>query len=257
MIDGRLKFETELSDKISETAHRIRSRELDWGRLPYSLGMLHAVWQAKLCGHRRITVAELGVASGNGLRSMCNAAAWYRDNYDIDIKVVGFDSGRGLAGPQGYRDHPEMWDQGYFCGEEEEIRSWLPSSAELIIGDVRDTMPGYARDFDSSAPLAYVSIDVDYYTSTVSSFPLFEMAPENYLPAMPLHVDDAHTIITYSPWTGESLALQEFNDTHEMRKFQHKEPIWRIENFYVFHVLDHPFRSGEIKPPYHINCSPI
>lgn len=257
MTNQQIPFESDLSDRVVKIAKKIRDGTLNWGKINYSLGMLHSVWQATLCGYDRITVVELGVAHGNGLRALSTAAQWYQDQFDIKIDIVGFDTGQGLLKPQGYRDHPEMWDEGYFSGDEREIRQWLPANARLILGDVKDTIPEYVKTFDGSAPLAYVSIDVDYYSSTVSAFPLFEMQAKNYLPAMPVHVDDAHTIITFCPWAGESLALREFNDSYDLRKFEHKEAIWRIENFYVFHVLDHPFRSGEIRPPYRIDCSPI
>ena len=257
MIDQMSSFESDLTDRIRVVAKKIRKGDLNWGKLNYSLGMLHSVWQAILCGHDRITVAELGVAHGNGLRALINAAKWYQENFNIQIDIVGFDSGQGLLKPHGYRDHPEMWDEGYFSGDEDEIRQWLPDNARLIIGDIKYTVPEYVKTFDISAPLAYVSIDVDYYSSTVSAFPLFEMPAANYVPAMPVHVDDAHTIITFCPWAGESLALREFNDSHDLRKFEQKEAIWRIENFYVFHVLDHPFRTGEVRPPYRIDCSPF
>ena len=257
MTDQMSSFESNLTDRVRSIAKKIRQTELDWGKINYSLGMLHSVWQATLCGYDRITVVELGVAHGNGLRALSTAAKWYQEQFEIEINIVGFDTGRGLFDPQSYRDHPEMWDEGYFSGDEEAIRQWLPENTQLVIGDIKDTMPEYVKNFDGSAPLAYVSIDVDYYSSTVSAFPLFEMPAENYLPAMPVHVDDAHTIITFCPWAGESLALREFNESHDLRKFEQKEGIWRIENFYVFHVLDHPFRSGEIRPPYRIDCSPI
>lgn len=248
---------SELSDKIANAASQIRYKNMDWGRRVYALDMLQAVWQSKLAGYDQITVIELGVANGHGLRSLCDASAWYQEQFDIGISVVGFDSGQGLYSPIDYRDHPEMWDSGDYAGSEQRIREWLPKNADLIIGDVKDTIPAFVGKFTDSAPLAFVSLDLDYYSSTVSCFPLFEMPAKNYLPAMPVHVDDAHNIITYSPWTGVSLAINEFNDTHNMRKFEYKEPHWRIDNFYVFHVLDHPFRTGEIKPPHRIDCVPL
>lgn len=252
-----LDYRKNLDLKIKDVASKIRGGSLGWGRFAYDMGLLHAVWQAGLLKLTNITAVELGVASGDGLLSMCQAAQWYSENFDLEIKITGFDTGQGLPLPMGYRDHPETWNFQQFAGDPEELRTKLPDFAELIVGDVKDTIPSYAKNFDSQSTLAFVSVDLDFYSSTVSSFPLFEMAPEKYLPAMPVHIDDMNIDIIYNPWAGESLAINEFNQTHPLRKFQEKNAIWRIENFHAFHVLDHPYRTGEKTPPFPISCYPI
>jgi hypothetical protein len=79
--------------------------------------------------------------------------------------------------------------------------------------------------------------------------PLFEMSAENYLPALPVYVDNINTILSYNQWCGEALALAEFNQSHNHRKFVENHRSWGIDNLYTFHVFDHPFRLGLKTPP--------
>jgi hypothetical protein len=233
---------------IIDIAKQIRAGTLNLGRQNYSLSLAHAVLQAQYCHYNKITAIEFGVAHGSGLRELCQAAAYYREHCGIEIEVYGFDNAVGLP-PQehGYKDHPEVWRQGAFSmGDPESIRANLPSWAKLIIGDVANTVPDFMATFaDTGSKLGFVSIDVDYYSSTVPCLKIFEMAPDLYLPATPVYVDDMNCLITYNEWCGEALAIKEFNDAHELRKIDAK-PNFGIVNFHVLHVLDHPIRTGAV-----------
>jgi hypothetical protein len=232
---------------VQEIAKRIRDGSLDIGRLQYSLSLAHAVLQAQHCSYNKITAIEFGVASGGGLFELCRAATYFKEHCDIEIEVYGFDSAIGLP-PQipGYKDHPEIWKQGnYPMGNPDAIRSQLPNWAHLIIGNITDTITEFTDTFtNTNSKIGFVSIDVDYYSSTVPCLKIFEMSPELYLPAVPMYVDDMNWLITYNEWCGEALAIKEFNQTHEMRKIDAK-PNFQINNFHVCHVLDHPIRTGQ------------
>jgi len=71
-------------------------------------------------------------------------------------------------------------------------------------------------------------------------------SPKKYLPSVPIYVDDADLLLTVSEWTGERLAINEFNKESESRKIEKKNV--RYSRMYVCHVLDHPVRTGEMKP---------
>ena len=233
--------------QVIDIARQIRSGALNLGRRNYSLSLAHAVLQAQHCQYNKITAIEFGVAHGNGLRELCQAAAYFRQNCDIEIEVYGFDNATGLP-PQthGYKDHPEIWSGGAFnMGNPDAIRAQLPPWAHLIIGDVADTVAEFTETFaNTRSKVGFVSIDVDYYSSTVPCLKIFDMDPTLYLPAVPMYVDDMNWLITYNEWCGEALAIKEFNQTHELRKIDAK-PNFKIENFHVCHVLDHPVRTGE------------
>jgi hypothetical protein len=237
----------ELANMFRDIGAKIRHKQIDIGRPQYASSLGHGVIQAIHCGYDKIVAVELGVGQGQGLLELCKAAEYYRGEFEIDIQVFGFDNATGLPPFVGYKDHPEIWQAGQFkMANPDAIRSKLPEFGHLLIGDIGETV----QDFETTiygARLAFVSLDMDYYSSTVRAMPLFEMNPQSYVPALPVYVDDVDVLISYNPWCGAEVALQEFNETHEFRKFQ-KRPNYGIHNFYVCHILDHPVRTGKISP---------
>jgi hypothetical protein len=140
----------------------------------------------------------------------------------------------------------EIWNTGEFKPPDvNAIRNNLPSWAHLLVGDTLSTIPEFTEKFVDSK-IAFVSLDLDYYSSTVSALKLFEMQPDHYVPAVPVYVDDVDDLISYNEWCGEAAAINEFNQAHEFRKISQKYNF-NIQRFHVCHVLDHPVRTGEIK----------
>ena len=240
-----------LMDQFKNVAQRAKNMEL--GRIVYSLPMIHAVQQAICCGYKKITVIELGVAGGNGIKNLYKISKHLHQEFGIEIDVIGFDTGTGLPEIKDYRDHPEIWSQGDFSMEYKIDE--FPTDVRLILGNVADTIPEFVKTFDGI--LGFVSLDLDLYSSTVSAFPLFEMPAHRYLPAMPVYVDDINVLIGYNPWCGEALAIKEFNDSHPMRKIEEKSSAWHVQNFHVFHVLDHAIRNGVEKPLHPLTIEPF
>lgn len=235
--------------KISQIATRIRSGDLDFGRNHYALSLLHGVLQAEHCGYNKITAIEFGVGEGGGLIALINAAEYFRRACNIEIEVYGFDTCSGLPTLDGYKDHPEVWQQGQFkTPNPQALLDILPDWAHLVIGDINETVLEFIEEFkQSNSKLGFVSIDVDLYSSTVPALTIFELEPEFYLPAVPMYFDDINFLITYSQFAGEALAINEFNQRNTLRKIESKE-IFEIENFHVCHVFDHPVRTGKVKP---------
>jgi hypothetical protein len=206
--------------------------------------LLLAFLQAKTLGRPKITLVELGVAGGVGLLNICKVADQLRKETGIEYEVVGFDTGEGLPAPQGYKDHPELWSQGMFPTSS--VLHNLPPDTRVEYGDVKNTV----KDFVPSAPIAFVSIDLDYYSSTKDGLEIFKKDPSNYLPAVMMYVDDVEEALTYNSWCGEALAIREFNEENRKRKIERKivrpdrKPKWWHNHIYCCHVLDHPLREG-------------
>jgi hypothetical protein len=237
----------ELSQHMRLVGRALRNGELDIGRQHYARSLALGVWQAISCGYGQLAAVEMGVARGKGLLELCQAAAFFRDTMGIDIRVYGFDNGTGLPAVEGYRDHPEIWQSGEFhLQDPDQLRTQLPSFAELIIGDIADTVGGFEATLHERK-LAFVAIDVDFYSSTNSCFGMLNWAPECYLPTVPFYFDDIEDFMTYNDWCGEELAIREFNDAHQWRKFQ-RHPSFGIRHYFGFHVLDHKMRSGAETP---------
>ena len=76
----------------------------------------------------------------------------------------------------------------------------------MIIGDVKETFAEASKLF-ASHPLAFVSFDLDYYSSTVSALKIFS---ENELPRIWCFFDDLGQL---SNLAGEQLAIDEYNSS--------------------------------------------
>ncbi|MCX7818543.1 MAG: hypothetical protein N2652_04940 [Kiritimatiellae bacterium] len=222
------------------------------GRPMYAYGLFRAADLARWCGCGRVTAVEFGVASGSGLLAMVEAAEHVRRETGVEVRVVGFDTAEGLPPPRDHRDHPELWSEGDFAmPDHADLRARLHGRAELILGNITDTVGSFVRTLTPECPLGFVSVDVDLYSSTVPALRVFEADdPAVYLPAVSVYLDDV-AMFTANRWCGELAAIEEFNEAHDLRKFDldrtlpGRRPYPHL-NWYarmrVLHVLDHPRR---------------
>ena len=166
--------------------------------------------------------------------------------FDLEIDVFGFDTGAGLPPPKDYRDLPNLYRRAGFPMDQEKLRQRL-KKAGLIIGDVGDRIGGFIES--GPAPVGFVSIDVDLYTSTMAAFKLFDAGTDVLMPRVHCYLDDILGE-TFSEFTGERLAVSEFNAAHDMRKISpifglryflrgyHQTEAWPDQMF-IAHVFDH------------------
>ena len=215
----------------------------------YAFGTLEAARGARDQGKREVTIIEFGVAAGGGLLGMCDLAMRVTEITGVKIKVVGFDTGVGMPPPVDYRDHPDLYQAGDFPMDQESLRKKLPSNARLIIGELGDTVPRFLAELNTEAPIGFVAVDVDYHSSAVAALQIFaDPIPSKYLPLPILYLDDI-VMPSHSRFSGELLAVEEFNAAHQLRKIdQHrflrsqrifKQARW-IDQIFLLHVFDHP-----------------
>ena len=220
-------------------------------RPQYAFPILYAADDAKRRGIPTITIAEFGVANGAGLMCMCEIAHAVLKETGVAVEVVGFDTGTGMPEGVDYRDIPEQFLVGDFPMDTDRLRNALPPFARIILGPLKETVPAFLGSLSPHAPLGFVSIDVDYYSSTVDALKVLQGPKEAYLPRVITYLDDI-ALDQSSPWVGEMLAVNEFNEAHELRKiapFQSlrakrpfKNALW-IERMYVSHIFDHPAQT--------------
>lgn len=222
-------------------------RETPHLRPEYVWGSLHGAYLAKTIGINSVSLIELGVAGGNGLVALERIGAEIQRHLGVTVAVYGFDTGTGLPPPKDVRDCPNIFSEGGFPMDVERLRSRL-ISAEVVLGPVRDTIGAFLES--GPAPVAFVSFDLDLYSSTKEAMPLIEADRNLLLPRIHCYFDDISGF-TYSDWNGERLAIAEFNDEHEQRKIsplyalQHFVPRrctndhW-IPKFFLAHIFDHP-----------------
>lgn len=222
----------------------------------HAFGLLCAAENALTLGYKRVTVIEFGVANGAGLLNMCSLAEKISKETGVSFHIVGFDGADGMPPCRDYRDHPEAYQPGWYPMQSPELlRSTLPANATLIIGNIVDTIPPFLAALPQDAPIGFVSLDVDYYWSSVDALTALSGPPERYLPLVTMYLDDIG-FQTHNPWCGELGAIADFNAAHGMRKISpfnflretrlFKNAQW-ISHMYTFHAFDHPARFTVLK----------
>jgi hypothetical protein len=209
----------------------------------YGFCVYNAANLAVKLGYPKISVIELGVAGGNGLMNLEYHIEKIKKDMNIDIELYGFDMETGLPKSDDYRDLLYLWREGFHKMDREKLESRL-KFAKLVIGDVKIT----SQDFFSKykpAPLGAVLVDLDYYSSTINAFQLFNTDSNNYLPRIYCYFDD---IIGTNEFVGQLCAIKEFNDDHEHKKIakiyglhvQRRFSRRWNEQIFCFHDFKHP-----------------
>ncbi|MFJ3161311.1 class I SAM-dependent methyltransferase [Streptomyces kanasensis] len=214
----------------------------------YAYGVRRATELAARLGHRGVTVVEFGVAGGNGLLALAEHARYYAAATGVAVRVVGFDSGAGMPAATDPRDIPYLFGPGYYTMDHDRLRARL-GEAELVLGDLAETLPAYLTsraELLRHHPLGFVSLDLDYYSSTVTALEVFRRpAHEHLLPRVTCYLDDLPGTIEQ---IGEAAAIADFNADHParpigrvlgLRAFTPFDPPW-ADQIYVHHRLDHP-----------------
>jgi hypothetical protein len=213
----------------------------------YGYIIYEAAKLASRLGQKRISILEYGVAGGNGLLAMERHAEAIERLLPVKIEIYGFDTGGGLPAPQDYRDLPYLWQAGFFAMDQGNLRAKLKRST-LVLGDVAETALSFFADHDP-APVGAVAHDLDFYSSTAAGLKAFQ-APTRYLmPRVFCYFDDTmgDSEQLYSEFTGERLAIEDFNRAHTERKIgvpfylrgRQALGAW-VNQIWVLHNFDHP-----------------
>jgi hypothetical protein len=183
-------------------------------RAGYLWPTLEAVRTAHSLGVPAVSVIELGVAGGNGLLALEEAAVAAEGLLGVNVEVFGFDTGRGLPPPEDHRDIPYVTRPGIFAMDEAALRARL-QRAKLVLGPVAETVPRWLAE--PHPPIAFCAFDLDYYSSTRDALRLLEADTSRLLPRVACYFDD---VLAYgwSEFVGVRAAIAEFNASHERRK---------------------------------------
>jgi hypothetical protein len=226
--------------------------------------LLQGAGQARTLDIRRITALEFGVAGGNGLIALERIAEQVSSLCEVKIDVAGFDTGKGLPPPVDHRDAPNMLLPGSFPMDVDALQRRL-RSASLVLGLIGETLPEFLEA--EPPPVAFVSVDVDFYTSTVQLLRLFEAHASRLLPRVYCYFDDIHAG-TYSDCNGELLAIAEFNGAHSRQQVckihglryrvlsADRDKPW-VERMYIAHMFDHPLYAKPSVVPGEVDRTPL
>lgn len=222
---------------------------LIFGRMPriwYSYCAVRAAQIASRLGYKEVSMIEFGVAGGNGLVALEEIKEIIEQSLPIKVRIFGFDIGSGLPTPIDYRDLPYHWEGGFYEMDVARLKAKL-KTAELVLGPVAETVPAFLARPPVDAPVGMISFDLDYYSSTVDAFRIFELDRAAILPRVMCYMDDiVGTTECYSDFTGERLAIAEFNQRSASQKIS---PCYDFEDFMmerwqqkimIYHDFTHP-----------------
>ena len=240
------------SKKLSEKLIKYFSYEVAIlnGRLErsnYAYCCYHAAKLASKLGQSKMSVIEFGCAGGSGLLALESMCSKITSLTGIEIEIYGFDTGEGLPEPKDYRDLPYHWRTGFFKMSKEALEPKLQKS-KIVYGNVEDTIGTFVEKYNP-AIIGCVFHDFDFYSSTKASFELFNEDESRFLPRSFHYFDDilGGEIELYNEWTGERLAINEFNDQWKSKKFDkchHLLAKQTVKTWYhqirTLHMFDHP-----------------
>ncbi|MEL6997632.1 MAG: hypothetical protein AAFP68_05170 [Pseudomonadota bacterium] len=224
---------------------------LDYDIFPrphYAYCLYHAARQAQALGLTRISVMEFGVAGGNGLLALEALAAQIEKEIPVEVEIWGFDTGEGLPEPVDYRDLPYIWQQGFFKMDEAALRARLGRS-QLVLGDVKDTVPAFF-DAHDAAPLGAAFLDLDFWSSTCNALRIFEAPDTSRLPRVFCYFDDVGSAEDgglMNDYVGQLASIRDYNTEHETKKITQiagmhhlrRIPAGWNEKIYVHHDFAH------------------
>ena len=218
----------------------IREKFDAFDRPSYAWGIINAAKLARNLGRKSVSVIEFGVAEGYGLMDMEKTAMAAEKKYGIEIQVYGFDVGTGNVVSNDFRDMPYYWNPGAYDlgkGGVQKLSNKL-KKAELIIGDVRNTAKKIyeRRDF---APIGFISFDLGFFNNTKDALRIFDTDDKNVLPRVLCYFDDVMGDGTcHNGFTGELLAIKEFNNDHDDQK------IAKVNGFSINRIIKSPWNEG-------------
>jgi len=238
------QFKTRLDYDIFERPH-------------YAFCVYHAARQAAALGIPKISVAEFGVAGGNGLVALENLIEEIEKEFGVEIEIYGFDTGEGLPAPIDYRDLPYIWKTGFYKMDQDALAKRINRS-KLVLGEVKDTLPTFHEEH-KPAPLGAAFFDVDFYSSTRDCFEIFKGGSETLLPRIYCYCDDVMSsemggILCDD--VGQLLAIKEYNESHDKASlsqihglnYTRALPAKWNEQIYVHHAFDHPEYDTYVHP---------
>ena len=170
-------------------------------------------------GYKEISIIELGVAGGNGIKSILKYKKKIEKVLDIKINIIGFDTGTGLPQTNEKKDLPFFWKLGDYTNKDLKNLENQDPSIKIYEGNISNTIDKFI--LENNLKIGLIIFDLDLYTSTKS---FLDKIPELskkelLLPRVFCYFDDLF-IADYSldQTNGEPLAITEFNDQFDNLK---------------------------------------
>lgn len=170
-------------------------------------------------GEKEISVIELGVAGGNGIKSLYSYKKKIEKLLNIKISIIGFDSGSGLPEVKRKEDLPFFWKAGDYTNENINHLEQNYEDVKIYAGDISETIDTFVNETKNK--IGCIFFDLDLYSSTKSFLDKIHMLSEKnlLLPRTLCYFDDLF-IADYGldETNGEPLAIADFNQENKNLK---------------------------------------
>jgi len=163
-------------------------------------------------GFNEIDVIELGVAGGNGVRSILKYKRKIEKIMDIKINIIGFDTGTGLPNSDLKEDLPYFWKHGDYRNNNLKDLEKEDTSIKIYEGNISSTLDKYI--IENKSKIGLIFFDLDLYSSTKLFLDKIEELSQKklLLPRVFCYFDDLFVAdYTLNDINGEPLAIEEFN----------------------------------------------
>ena len=170
-------------------------------------------------GFNEIDIIELGVAGGNGIKSILKYKRKIEKILKIKINIIGFDSGTGLPKSGIKEDLPFFWKQGDYTSSNIKNLENEDKCIKIFEGNISLTLDQYISE--NKSKIGLIIFDLDLYSSTkifLDKIP--ELSKRNLLlPRVFCYFDDLFVAdYVLNDVNGEPLAIKEFNNQFENLK---------------------------------------
>ena len=173
---------------------------------PHYESMLYeAALDAKKLSINKISVLELGVSYGNGIRSLEKYKKNIKKILDIDVDIYGFDMGTGMPISDNIYDPTFVWKSGEFSNN-----SNLNLKSKIFFGNISDTINQFIKL--NPPPINLIIFDMDYYSSTSSFLNQIENLKKFLAPRVICYFDNLFSRHYICEFNGELKAINEFNN---------------------------------------------
>ena len=163
-------------------------------------------------GYNEINIIELGVAGGDGIRTLVKYKKKIEKILKIKINIIGFDTGTGLPETNYKQDLPFFWKKGDYTNQNLNKLEKDFTNVKIYQGNISSTLEEFINQ--NKKKIGLIIFDLDLYSSTklfLNKIP--ELSKENLLlPRTFCYFDDLFLAdYCLDDTNGEPLAISEFN----------------------------------------------
>ena len=163
-------------------------------------------------GYNEINIIELGVAGGDGIRTLVKYKKKIEKILKIKINIIGFDTGTGLPETNYKQDLPFFWKKGDYTNQNLDKLEKDFTNVKIYQGNISSTLEKFINK--NKKKIGLIIFDLDLYSSTKSFLnKIPELSKENLLlPRTFCYFDDLFLAdYCLDDTNGEPLAISEFN----------------------------------------------